>query len=64
LKRLGELNTVQWPDLPAIEEISGEIKTLEEKGYSLKGEWHRIYKTAGRLETGKNQATILKGSGQ
>ncbi|MDH7493726.1 MAG: hypothetical protein QHH44_07545 [Candidatus Saccharicenans sp.] len=44
LKRLGELTSIQWPDLPEIEEISREIKALEENNASLQAQWHRLYK--------------------
>lgn len=55
LKRLGELTSIQWPDLPEIEEISKEIKTLEEKNACLQGEWHRIYKQLESLKQEKNR---------
>lgn len=55
LKRLGELTSIQWPDLPEIEEITKEIKTLEEKNTSLQGEWHRIYKQLKGLQQEKTR---------
>ncbi|MCX8159809.1 MAG: hypothetical protein N3G18_02610 [Candidatus Saccharicenans sp.] len=55
LKRLGEMTSIQWPDLPEIEEISREIKTLEEKNTSLQAEWHRIYKQLENLKQEKNR---------
>lgn len=55
LKRLGELTSIQWPDLPEIEEISKEIKALEEKNASLQGEWHRIYKQLDNLRQEKTR---------
>ncbi len=59
LKRLGELTSIQWPDLPEIEEISKEIRSLEEKNTSLQGEWHRIYK---QLENLRQEKTRLLSS--
>lgn len=59
LKRLGELTSIQWPDLPEIEDISREIKALEEKNTGLQVEWHRIYKRAGKPQAGENQADVL-----
>lgn len=44
LKRLGELTSIQWPDLPEIEKLAQEIRVLEEKNASLQVRWHRIYK--------------------
>ncbi|MDI6697753.1 MAG: hypothetical protein QME85_02295 [Candidatus Saccharicenans sp.] len=55
LKHLGELTSIQWPDLPEIEEISREIKTLEEKNTALQGEWHRIYKQLDGLKQEKTR---------
>lgn len=59
LKRLGELTSIEWPDLPELEEISREIKTLEEKNTSFQVEWHRIYK---QLENLKQEKTGLLSS--
>lgn len=59
LKRLGEMTSIQWPDLPEIKEISREIKTLEEKNTGLQVEWHRIYK---QLENLRQEKTRLLSS--
>ncbi|MCR4408883.1 MAG: hypothetical protein QHH43_01835 [Candidatus Saccharicenans sp.] len=59
LKRLGELTSIQWPDLPEIEDISREIKALEEKNTGLQVEWHRIYK---QLENLRQEKTRLMSS--
>ncbi len=53
LKRLGELTSIEWPGLPELEEISREIKTLEEKNTRLQAEWHRIYKKLENLKQEK-----------
>ncbi|HAR35952.1 MAG TPA: hypothetical protein DCR87_03420 [Acidobacteria bacterium] len=44
LKRLGEFTSIQWPDLPEIEDIAREIRALEENNASLQAQWHRVYK--------------------
>jgi len=59
LKRLGELTSIDWPDLPEIKEISRENKVLEGKNAALQGEWHRIYK---QLENLKKEKTRLQSS--
>ncbi|MGQ9800784.1 MAG: hypothetical protein ACUVRL_03865 [Candidatus Saccharicenans sp.] len=44
LKRLGEFTSIQWPDLPELEDLAREIKTLEENNTRLQAQWHRVYK--------------------
>ncbi|MGB9893816.1 MAG: hypothetical protein ACPLRA_05335 [Candidatus Saccharicenans sp.] len=50
LRKLGELSSIKWPDLPEIEEIASEIRSLEEKKASLQAQWHGLYR---QLETFK-----------
>ncbi|MGB9765318.1 MAG: hypothetical protein ACPLZD_08200 [Candidatus Saccharicenans sp.] len=43
-KQLGQLTAKCWPELPEIEEVASEIRSLEEKSAELQARWHTIYR--------------------
>jgi len=54
-RRLGELTSSKWPDLPEIEEIASEIRSLEEKNTALQNRWHILYRELELLKLEKQK---------
>lgn len=63
-RRLGKLVSTKWPDLPEIEEIASEIRSLEEVCSKLQALWHEIYKNLEILKLKKRKLLLPENSGE
>lgn len=64
LKRLGEFASIQWPDLPEINNLAREIRALEENNAGLQAKWHRIYKELESCRAEKQKLLMSPESGK
>lgn len=63
-RRLGELASSKWPDLPEIEEFTSEIRSLEEKITDLQNRWHLLYRELELLKLEKRKLLANSHSGE
>lgn len=62
LRQLGQLISVRWPDLPEIEDIASEIRSLEEKSSQLQALWHEVYRRLEILKLEKRKLMLTENS--
>lgn len=59
-RQLGQLASVRWPELPEVEEIASEIRSLEEESGKLQAFWHEIYKNLEDLKLEKEKLSLAQ----
>jgi len=57
-RQLGQLASVRWPEMPEIEEIASEIRSLEEESSKLQALWHETYRNLENLKLEKKKLSL------